>query len=595
MNLDVTIHNGALELARPWHVQGAGAVTCFEGVVRPTEADQPIAGLKYETYDPMAQRELLRLAQEAMESFALMGVRVEHSRGLVANHQCSFRLRIASAHRKEGLAAMDWVIDRLKRDVPIWKRPVLAKDARPGATQHPASGAVCLATGQAFKGNDPRGMAQDFSKSNPQGQSTHSTLSGCCVAPKAATTSPVASKPAFTCDSPHAAIAAMRGLLNPTAIESLPLRDCAGRVLAQSIVADRHSPACDVSAMDGYAVRLTDLQGDALAVAGEVSIGQSSPAMPTGAALRIFTGGAVPPGCDAVIPREQVMEHPTRIQWPPGLKVAAGQHIRRRGENGAAGETVVPAGVSITSPIAAALASFGIATPRVHQRVRLAVIVTGNEIHDVGETVEPWQLRDGNGPALAAMFAELRWIDCQSISQVPDDPARLKSAIDQALRQSDALLLTGGVSMGDYDYVPATLSELGCRIVFHKLPIRPGKPVLGAIGPEGQVVVGLPGNPVSVMTTARRLALPLLRHLAGHAVIEPPPPLARVVNADDKRLGLHWFRPVRLTGDGEVQLVATRGSGDIISAARSDGVVEIPPNQGGSGPWPFYAWSPTHG
>ncbi len=126
MSIEINISDGALGMAEAWCIEGAGAMVCFEGKVRPVEGDQPISGLRYETYDPMAGRELRRLAEQVMGDFGLMGLRVEHSRGFVANHECSFRLCIASAHRKEALAAMDWFIDRMKRDVPIWKRPVLA-------------------------------------------------------------------------------------------------------------------------------------------------------------------------------------------------------------------------------------------------------------------------------------------------------------------------------------------------------------------------------------------------------------------------------------------------------------------------------------
>ncbi|MCC6581732.1 MAG: molybdenum cofactor biosynthesis protein MoaE [Phycisphaeraceae bacterium] len=124
MKITVRIHDGPLAAAERWSVEGAGAVVCFDGIVRPTEAGQPIAGLSYETYDPMAERELARLALEAIERFGLLAVKVEHSRGQVDHGACSFRLRIASSHRKEALAAADWFIDRMKQQVPIWKKPV---------------------------------------------------------------------------------------------------------------------------------------------------------------------------------------------------------------------------------------------------------------------------------------------------------------------------------------------------------------------------------------------------------------------------------------------------------------------------------------
>ena len=343
------------------------------------------------------------------------------------------------------------------------------------------------------------------------------------------------------------------------------------------------------AAMDGYAVRQVS-PGNTLPVVGEVAIGNPPPQMPHDAALRIFTGGPVPADCEAVIPREQVDERSDAIYLPADIAIKPGQHIRRRGENGQAGEDIVEQGTPISPAVAATLAAFGIAEPCVHRRVRLAAIVTGNEVHEASAMVEPWQLRDSNGPALAALFARRPWVDWRGVDRAPDDRNRLGQAIAAAMADSDALLLTGGVSMGDYDFVPAILAELGCNIVFHKLPIRPGKPVLGAIGPDGQAVLGLPGNPVSVMTTARRLAWPVLRHRAGFAQADPPAATVTLTNPDDKQLALHWSRPVRLIANGQAELIMTRGSGDIISAARSDGFVEIPANQTGPGPWPFHRW-----
>lgn len=394
----------------------------------------------------------------------------------------------------------------------------------------------------------------------------------------------------FAFASPAAALAALLDGLTPLGVESLPWHQARGRVLADSLDADRPSPACDVSAMDGYALPSVDV-GRSWAIAGEVMIGQSPPPMPTDAALRIFTGGPVPAGCQAIIAREQVDERPWTIHLPADLKIRPGQHIRRCGENGQAGETIVGQGVPVGPAVAAALAACGIVQPSVYRRVRLATIVTGNEVHPVHQSVQPWQLRDSNGPALAAMFAGRPWIDSSGIVHAGDDRVALGRAMADALAKSDALILTGGVSMGDYDFVPALLDELGCRMVFHKLPIRPGKPVLGAVGPQGQAVMGLPGNPVSVMTTARRLAWPALRRRAGWALADPPAASVSLTNPDPKPIPFYWSRPVRLVANGQAELIDTRGSGDIVSAARSDGFVEIPANQAGAGPWPFYGWT----
>ena len=387
------------------------------------------------------------------------------------------------------------------------------------------------------------------------------------------------------------AIAAMVARTQPVGSESVPLHAAADRVLAAALITDRPSPACDVSAMDGYGLRLADRHRDPLPVAAEVGIGHAPPDMPPHAAVRIFTGGPVPSGCEAVIPREHVHELPDAIRIPSDLAINPGQHIRRRGENSAADQSVVDAGSPITPTVAAALAAVGCAQPAVHRRVRLAVIVTGNEVHDIAAAVDPWQLRDSNGPALQTLFAPLPWIDLLDITHVSDDPSALRRAVAGALDRCDAMLLTGGVSMGDYDFVPRVLTELGADTVFHKLPIRPGKPILAAITPAGQPVLGLPGNPVSVMTTARRIAAPILRRLAGFALPDSPPLHVVVANPDTQQLPLRWSRPARLVAPGTVELLPSRGSGDIIAAARSDGFVELPPQQHGPGPWPFYPWT----
>ena len=393
----------------------------------------------------------------------------------------------------------------------------------------------------------------------------------------------------FAFDRPDDAVAALRDRLQPVETESIPLDRAAGRALAEAIATDRPSPACDVSAMDGYAVRLDDINATTLPVNAAAEPGSPPPAMPTGAAIKIFTGAPVPAEADAVIPREQVDEHPQAIGLPAGMQIKPGQHIRRRGENAPVGQAACQPGHPITPPTCAAAASFGYAHLKVFRTLKTSAIITGNELLSVSATPEPWQLRDSNGPTLAAMFSPLPWIDWQGDARATDDPQALREQCEQALSQCDALILTGAVSMGDHDHVPDVLRSLGCKIVFHKLPIRPGKPVLGAVGPGGQAVLGLPGNPVSVMVTARTLAAAVLRHRAGLQP-ESPTSLVTLTNPDDKQLHLHWSRPVRLVEPGQAELIDTRGSGDIVSPASSHGFITIPPNQTGPGPWPFHSW-----
>ncbi len=390
---------------------------------------------------------------------------------------------------------------------------------------------------------------------------------------------------------PDDALAAMVSLLGPVEVETLPCRDAAGRVLAQPITADRDSPPCDNSAMDGYAVRLAEVRPDGLAVAGEVLIGRSPPALPAGQALRISTGAPLPAGAEAVIRREDVEESPEKIVVRPGVELKPGQHIRRRGENAKQGEVVLDAGRVVDGPAISVIASFGATDLRVYRRVRVAILVTGNELRPPESPLDACELRDSNGPALRTMLSGARWIEPSRQQHAPDDPAAIEQALRECLADCHAVLLTGGVSMGGHDHVPQAIAAVGARIVFQKLPIRPGHPMLGAVGPEGQAILALPGNPVSVMVTARRFGLTALRRLAGLTEPRQAAPTVTLDHPDAHQLRLWWFRPVRLIAAGRAELVRTMGSGDMISAARSDGFVELPPDAHGSGPWPFWRWT----
>lgn len=396
----------------------------------------------------------------------------------------------------------------------------------------------------------------------------------------------------FAYSTPREAIDALTAKLPVVDDETVALTDATGRVLAEPLRSDRPSPSCDVSAMDGYALRLADLHAPSIPVAGEAAIGRAPVELPADSAMRIFTGGPVPRGAEAVVKREDVDEHPDHIVLRvPAGSITAGQHIRREGENIAGGRIVVEAGCLVTPAVGSAAAAFGAATLRVRRRLRVATIVTGDELLDPSQQPQAWELRDSNGPGLHALLARHAWLDPVDAQRVADDPEALREAVGQALKRCDALVLTGGVSMGDHDHVPDVLRRCGCETVFHKLPFRPGRPMLGAVGPGGQAVFGLPGNPVSVLATARVLALPVMLRTVGGA--PRPPARVRITNDDGDTLHLHWFRPVRRVGPGEVELIAYRGSGDLVAAARSDGFVHQPPGDERRQLLDFYPWELT--
>lgn len=330
-----------------------------------------------------------------------------------------------------------------------------------------------------------------------------------------------------------------------------------------------------------------------LRVAGEARIGRPRIQFPAdaGVCVRIATGAPVPIGGEAVVKREDVAESPLSITISGEAlpRIRAGDNIRREGENAPAGAVVACPGMVITPAVAGALASIGVTKPVVHKALRVAVVSTGDELVPPHASPHPWQLRDGNAAALAAFLRPCPWIESVVCVHAPDDEFSLDRAIARSLAEADALLLSGGVSAGHRDLVPQALVRAGVSVLFHRLPQRPGKPVLAGVAAEGRPVLALPGNPVSVLVTARRFALPALQGRAGFgAPVQAP--CVSLANPDDKRIDLWWHRPVRMVGPALAELVETKGSGDLVSVARSDGFIELPPGAAGAGPWPYHAW-----
>ncbi|MEL6899029.1 MAG: molybdopterin molybdotransferase MoeA, partial [Planctomycetota bacterium] len=302
----------------------------------------------------------------------------------------------------------------------------------------------------------------------------------------------------FQFDGPDPAIAALCAGLQPVDPTPLALRDSIGRVLAQPVVLDRDSPACDVSAMDGFALNQADLGAGPIPVCGTVAAGMPPIDCLPGHAVRIFTGAPLPASCDCVIRREDILSNPEtsdasvagtqpqQNQSTIQINDAAQQspllaNIRRKGENAVAGKTIVDVGQIMGAAQIAASATCGVATPNVARRVRVSVLTTGDEVCEVSDSPQPWQVRDSNAATLTSLFSGKPWIDLNHVGHANDDPQRLEVAMRDAAGKSDVVVLTGGVSVGDHDYVPRVLGRCGGETVFHKLPIRPGKPVLGGI------------------------------------------------------------------------------------------------------------------
>lgn len=411
--------------------------------------------------------------------------------------------------------------------------------------------------------------------------------------------------------SPQAAIDAVCARVISVPTETIALANSCGRVLAKILLADRDSPALDLSSMDGFAIKISDLaimaSATGLPVATtssqgqhEARIGHPPIAMPVAYAVRIVTGAPIPLGSDVVVRHEDVSRVGDRVRLkidPASIK--NGANIRRQGENAKRGAQIAPAGLMISAATIGALASFGVSQIQVHRRVRVAIVVTGDELVSIDDSVQPWQVRDSNGPVLQALLGTRAWIEIVSCAHAVDDADSLTATLALAMKSSDAVILTGGVSMGHRDFVPQVVAQLGAETIFHKLPQRPGRPMMVAVRPASAtnapcLILGLPGNPISVMTTARRLGIPMLGAIAGLSRHELAPAKRGLACDDHSTLAMWWFRLVgeRLGTDcsSELYLLGGKSSGDVATAATSVGFVEIAPGKSTNGTQDFYAW-----
>ncbi|TNC11983.1 molybdopterin molybdotransferase MoeA [Methylobacterium terricola] len=361
--------------------------------------------------------------------------------------------------------------------------------------------------------------------------------------------------------------------------ETLPLAEADGRVAAADILAGLDLPPFDNSAVDGYAVRFADLAAGTetvLPVRGRLPAGAlpDAAAVP-GAALRIFTGAAMPPGADTVFMQEDVRREGDVVVLPAGLK--AGANRRLAGEDVARGSTVIPAGRRLTPPDLGLAAATGHARIAVRRRLRVAVFSTGDELAEPGASLRPGAIHDSNRVLLVALLRRLG-AEVSDLGILRDDPAALPERLRAAAGGHDLIVTSGGVSTGEEDHVKAAVEAIG-RLVFWRLAIKPGRPVaMGLIGDTA--FVGLPGNPVAVYVTLLFVVRPLLARLGGALLDAPPSEPARAAFAYAKKAGRREYVRVSLRrgADGVVEAVKfpRDGAGILSSLTGSDGLAELP-------------------
>lgn len=388
--------------------------------------------------------------------------------------------------------------------------------------------------------------------------------------------------------TPEDALSIVLSHVQPMKIERLALAKVVGGffVLAEDVRCDRDQPPADRSAMDGYAVRAADVVKTKtparLRLIGEVAAGSTSqPRVRPGTCATILTGGNVPPTAEAVVQLEdtEIDGDEIIVNAPASL----GMNIRKRGEESRKGDLLLSKGELLTPARLGVCAMVGKALVRSRLQPRVAVLCSGAEIRDTAHRVGRHELRDSNGPTLLAALAEMGVKNVRR-TIVPDDPKKIAAKLISATKSSDVVIITGGVSVGRYDFVPAAVREIGGRVRIHGVKMKPGKPQLFATLTGNRCIFGLPGNPVSVLTGFWALVAPALRRLVGVEPDKCAPTLRlplEVAQKGQPKGGRTFFRLARVvkTRAGlAVRPIPSMGSADIIAACRAEGVMLVAAN-----------------
>lgn len=405
--------------------------------------------------------------------------------------------------------------------------------------------------------------------------------------------------------SPEAAEAAIAAVIAPYPAESRPLERCIGQTLREDIYAERDNPPFDRVCMDGIAVASTTLGRGVRRFILQATQPAGAPALELAGgehAIEVMTGAVLPRGADCIIPLE---EYDVAGATPPGtdatgradtarganaastvvvLKGSVSgepyRNVQRRGEDSRPGVPMLKAGVRLRAPEIAVAASAGLASVRVTRQPAFMVVSTGDELIEPGQPIADHQVRRSNAYAIIAALED-HGFESVANDHLRDEEALLRERLARHLAERDVLVLSGGISKGRFDLVPAVLKSLGVREVFHYVAQQPGRPMWFGVGPGGQAVFGLPGNPVATLVCLMRYVVPAIAAATG----APRSPPERIPLAEPVKFGRATtrFLPVSLLHDapGRVRALPrpTNGPGDFLALAASDGFVELAPSE----------------
>jgi molybdopterin molybdotransferase len=363
----------------------------------------------------------------------------------------------------------------------------------------------------------------------------------------------------------------------PVKTELVPLLHSSTRVLAAPVIAEFALPSADNCAMDGYAIRHADFSaGEALPLQGHIYAGQQSFALKAGYAIRVFTGAPLPENADTVVMQEDVTtpDDAVLIMVPP----RKGSHIRRRGEDVREGATLLPQGTRLQPQHIALIASQGIDRVTVFAKVRVGILTTGDELVPASALRHAHEIYDSNGPMLAT-WAEGLGAQVPSVLRTGDDKAAIQAALETLLERCDIVIVAGGASVGERDFVRPVIDSMGGRHVLSGVRMKPGKP-LCVSSVRDKPVVCLPGNPSAALIVSTLLVSPLIRHMQGRSEVLPKVFQFSLHTKHDAIVDRDLFIRVQcdLQADGRPELfpLAQQSPGALSSAALSSGLAHLP-------------------
>jgi molybdopterin molybdotransferase len=381
--------------------------------------------------------------------------------------------------------------------------------------------------------------------------------------------------------TPHEAEQVIEARIARLAAVALPLEQCIGQILRQDVYAERDNPPFDRVCMDGIALSsaayrrgVRSYRVEATQAAGAPALGVSQP----DAAIEVMTGAIMPNGTDCVIPLEEYELADASATLHAAARAEPWRNVQRRGSDSQPGVPMLRAGIRLGAAEIAVAASAGLARLEVTRQPRIVAISTGDELIEPGQPIATHQVRRSNVYAVVAALRQHGFRDV-SHDHVIDQEAMLQSQLARHLSERDVLILSGGVSKGKFDLVPKVLKSLAVTEVFYQVAQRPGMPMWFGIGPQGQAVFGLPGNPVSTLICLVRYVLPALSTALG----APPAAAEPVALGEGGKFGraMTYFLPVTVRHDERGGVGAwprvPNGSGDFLALAGTDGFLELPP------------------